>query len=337
MIDAAVTDLQPLLGVVAACRLTGKSRATHHRRLNPKPPVQGPARAPAAHPAALTDTERHQVLAVLREDRFVDKSPAHVWAVLLDEGNYLCSISTMYRILRANNEIRERRRQASHPARARPELVATGPNQVFSWDITKLKGPHKGLYYDLMVMLDIFSRKVIHHKLVPESAVAAQVFMGEAFAANNGVIPTHVHSDNGPSMTSKNVAQLLVDLGITRSLSRPHVSNDNPFSEAGFKTLKYCPAFPGRFASLAEAKWFCDQFFHYYNTEHRHSGIGLHTPASVHDGTATEIRARRTQVLAAAYAANPHRFRATPIPPELPETASINPPPKENTDTEQAS
>ncbi|WP_405136443.1 transposase [Nocardia sp. NBC_01388] len=203
----------------------------------------------------MTDVERHQVLAVLRETRFVDKSPAHAWAVLLDEGIYLCSISTMYRILRANNEIRERRRRASHPPRARPELVATGPNQVFSWDITKLKGPHKGLYYDLMVMLDIFSRKVIHQKLVPESAVAAQVFMREAFAANNGIVPTHMHSANGPSMTSKNVAQLLVDLQITRSLSHPHVSNDNPYSEAGFKTLKYCPAFPERFASIAEAKW----------------------------------------------------------------------------------
>ena len=336
MIEAAVTDLQPLLGVVAACRLTGRSRATHHRRHHPKHPVQGPARARASHPAALTDAERHHVLAVLRQDRFVDKSPAHVWAVLLDEGIYLCSISTMYRILRANNEIRERRRQASHPPRARPELVATGPNQVFSWDITKLKGPHKGLYYDLMVMLDIFSRKVIHHKLVPESAVAAQQFMREAFAANNGVVPTHVHSDNGPSMTSKNVAQLLIDLHITRSLSRPHVSNDNPYSEAGFKTLKYCPAFPGQFASLGEAKWFCDKFFHYYNTEHRHSGIGLHTPASVHDGTAADIRARRAQVLAAAHAANPNRFRGTPTPPELPEAAWINPPPKEKADTEQA-
>ncbi|MFD3511408.1 transposase [Nocardia sp. NPDC058666] len=321
---------------MAACRLTGKSRATHHRQQHPKPPPARPDRAVASHPGALTEHERHQVLAVLREDRFVDKSPAHVWAVLLDEGRYLCSVSTMYRLLRATGGVRERRRQATHPPRARPELVATGPNQVFSWDITKLKGPHKGVYYDLMVMLDIFSRKVIHHKLVPESGLAAQAFMREAFAANNGVVPTHVHSDNGPSMTSKNVAQLLVDLGITRSLSRPHVSNDNPFSEAGFKTLKYCPAFPDRFASPADAKWFCDKFFHYYNTEHRHSGIGLHTPASVHDGTAVQVRCRRGEVLTAAYAANPARFRTMPIPPVLPETAWINPPPKENTDTEQA-
>lgn len=160
--------------------------------------------------------------------------------------------------------------------------------------------------------------------------------MREAFAANNDVVPTHVHSDNEPSMTSKNVAQLLIDLQITRSLSRPHVSNDNPYSEAGFKTLKYCPAFPGQFASLGEAKSFCDKFFHYYNTEHRHSGISLHTPASVHDGTAAEIRGRRAQVLAAAYAANPNRFRGTPTPPELPEAAWINAPPKEKADTEQA-
>ncbi|MFJ9371072.1 transposase, partial [Nocardia sp. NPDC101769] len=169
-----------------------------------------------------------------------------------------------------------------------------------------------------------------------ESGSAARVFMREAFAANNGLIPTHVHSDNGPSMTSKNVAQLLVDLNITRSLSRPHVSNDNPYSEAGFKTLKYCPAFPDRFASIAEAKWFCDKFFHYYNTEHRHRGIGLHTPASVHDGTATTIRARRAQTLAAAYAATPDRFHRRPSPPALPEAAWINRPTKENTDTEQA-
>jgi transposase InsO family protein len=230
MIDAAVTELEPLVGVVAACRLTGKSRATLHRQRHPKPAVQGPQRAPATHPAALTEAERRGVLEVLRQDRFVDKSPAHVWSVLLDEGTYLCSISTMYRLLRAAGEVRERRRQATHPARVRPELVATGPNQVFSWDITKLKGPYKGSYYDLMVILDIFSRKVIHHKLVPsESAVAAEAFMREAFAANDGVVPTRVHSDNGPSMTSKTVAQLLVDLQITRSLSRPHVSNDNPY------------------------------------------------------------------------------------------------------------
>jgi putative transposase len=337
MIDAAVTELEPLVGVVAACRLTGKSRATLHRQRHPKPALHGPRRPPATHPSALTAAERARVLDELRSDRFADKSPAHVWAVLLDEGIYLCSISTMYRLLRDAGEVRERRRQASHPARARPELVATGPNQVWSWDITKLKGPLKGQYYDLMVMLDIFSRKAVNHRLIPsESGELAKEFMDEAFAKNGGIVPDHVHADNGPSMTSKPVSQLLIDLGINRSHSRPHVSNDNPFSESAFKSLKYCPAFPDRFASFAEAKWFCDQFFDYYNNQHRHSGIGLHTPASVHDGTATEIQARRAEILTAAYAANPHRFQRKPTPPELPETAWINPPPKENTDTEQA-
>ncbi len=337
MIDAAVAELEPLVGVTAACALTGKSRATLHRQRHPKPPLLGPWRAPMPHPAALTEVEQQAVLAVLNSVRFVDKSPAHVWAVLLDEGTYMCSISTMYRILRAGNAIRERRRQATHPARKKPELIATGPNQVWSWDITKLKGPFKGVYYDLMVMIDIFSRKVVGWKLVPsESGVLAEQFMRECFAANGGVRPTHVHADNGPSMTSKDVSELLLDLKITRSHSRPHVSNDNCYSEAGFKTLKYCPAFPERFASMAEANRFCHRFFDYYNNEHRHSGIGLHTPATVHDGTATEIRDQRGVTLAAAYAANPGRFRRKPEPPKLPQAAWINEPPKENTESEQA-
>jgi putative transposase len=336
VIDAAVADLEPLVGTTTACRLTGKARATLYRQRNPQPPVAGPRR-PVIHPAALSELERRRVLDLLRCDRFVDKSPALVWAMLLDEGTYLCSISTMYRLLRCHGEIRERRRQATHPARVRPELVATGPNQVWSWDITKLKGPLKGVYYDLMVMLDIFSRKAIHWKLVPsESGERAERFMREAFGNNGGVKPGHVHADNGPSMTSKPVSGLLADLGVTRSHSRPHVSNDNAYSEAGFKTLKYCPAFPERFASMAEADRFCTVFFDYYNNEHRHSGIGLHTPASVHDGTAAQIRIQRAETLATAYAANPDRFSRKPTPPKLPEAAWINEPPKENTETEQA-
>jgi putative transposase len=337
VIDVAVTDLEPLIGVVAACRLTGRSRATWHRRQHPKTPAQGPARPPTPHPAALSELERRRVLEVLRSPRFVDKSPAQVWAVVLDEGQYLCSISTMYRLLREHGETRERRRQATHPARKKPELMATSPNEIWSWDITKLTGPHKGVYYDLLVMLDIFSRKAVGWSLIPsECHEAAEQMMTKAIADNGGVRPTHIHSDNGPSMTSKGVAQLLVDLGVTRSLSRPHVSNDNPYSEAVNKTLKYCPAFPERFDSIEEAETFCDNFFRYYNREHRHSGIGLHTPASVHDGTATAIRAARADTLAAAYAANPGRFRRTPQPPKLPKVAWINEPSKENTETEQA-
>lgn len=337
MIDAAVIELEPLIGVVAACRLTGKSRATLHRQRNPTPPVKGPRRPPAPHPSALTPQERDRVLDLLRGKRFVDKSPAHAWAVLLDEGTCLCSISTMYRLLRGAGEVRERRRQATHPPRTRPELCATGPNQVWSWDITKLKGPCKGVYFDLLVMLDIFSRKAVGWLLVDsESSAAAEKMIKKAVIDNGGVTPTHGHSDNGPSMTNHDVANLLTRLKITRSLSRPHVSNDNAHIEAAHKTLKYCPAFPERFTSITDAEAFCRTFFRYYNHEHRHSGIGLHTPASVHDGTATAIQARRAETLTAAYAANPDRFRRKPTPPAIPEQTWINEPLKENTETEQA-
>jgi transposase InsO family protein len=337
LIDNAVTVLEPLVGVVAACRLTGKSRATLHRQRNPKPPVHGPERPPTPHPSSLTPLERGRVLDLLRSDRFVDKSPGHVWAVLIDEGAYLCSISTMYRLLRDAGEVRERRRQATHPTRKRPELCANGPNEIWSWDITKLKGPLKGEYYDLLVMLDIFSRKAVGWLLVPsESTEAAEAMIEQAITDNGRVAPTHLHSDNGPSMTSKGVGQLLVDLRITRSLSRPHVSNDNCYSEAGFKTLKYCPAFPAYFETIEHAEAFCRTFFDYYNNEHRHSGIGLHTPASVHDGTAAEIRTRRAETLTAAYEATPERFTRKPKPPKLPNAVWINEPPKENPDTEQA-
>ncbi|RJO74940.1 transposase [Nocardia panacis] len=334
MIDAATTELEALIGTRAACRLTGESRATLHRHRNPKPPVRGPRRS-AVHPVALSPVERAAVLDELRSDRFVDKSPAQVWAILLDEGTYLCSISTMYRLLRGHGEVRERRRRATHPARTKPELVATGPNQVWSWDATKLAGPVKGVYYTLLVMLDIFSRKVIHWTVIPqESQWRAKQFQLDSIAANNGVLPGYIHADNGGPMISKPVAELLIDLQITRSHSRPHVSNDNPYSEANFKTLKYCPAFPDRFASIGEAQRFCRAFFTYYNDNHRHSGIGLHTPATVHDGTAHRIRAERATILSAAYAANPGRFRRPPTPPRLPSAAWINEPTKENINTE---
>ena len=331
--------LEPLLGVKAACTLAGKSRATVYRqRSHPSGAACSSRRVPV-HPAALTAAERDRVLAVLRSDRFVDKSPAQVWATLLDEGIYLCSISTMYRLLRAAGETCERRRQATHPARVVPELVARGPNEVFSWDITKLKGPVKGVYYDLFVMLDIYSRYAVHWMVAPtESAALAEQFIAAAIRTNGGQVPHTVHADRGTSMTSKPVASLLADLHITQSHSRPRVSNDNPYSEAQFKTLKYCPAFPDRFPSIQHARAFAASFFTYYNHEHRHSGIGLHTAASVHHGTAAAIRAARATVLAAAYAANPHRFRARPTPPTIPTAAWINEPPTTNEDqhTDQA-
>ena len=327
MIDACVAELEPLLGTGPACRAAGKSTATHYRRA--QPPRLGPPPPRPTPPNALSQAELDRLMDELRSPRFRDLAPAQVWAILLDENCYLASISTMYRVLRAHGELRERRAQATHPPRARPELMATGPNQCWSWDITKLRGPDKGVWFDCYVIVDIFSRYVVGSMVAPgESAELAEGFIARAVAAQ-GVAPgtLTVHADRGTSMTSKPVAELLADLGIGRTHSRPHVSNDNPYSEAAFKTLKYCPAFPGRFGSIHDARAFCGQFFAYYNHEHRHSGVGLHTPASVHYGTAPAIRALRSKTLDAAYAANPARFRhRRPSPPKLPTVAWINKP-----------
>ncbi|WP_261568423.1 IS3 family transposase [Frankia gtarii] len=320
--------LVPLTSIKAACDLLGMSRATVYRRRHPAQSTERPPRAPAIHPAALDGTERERLLELLNSDRFVDKSAAQVWATLLDDGVYLASVSTMYRLLRARHQTGERRAQAAHPTRKKPELLATRPNEIWSWDITKLTGPVRGVYFDLYVILDIFSRKAIHFEVHPtENGELAKAFLEHAVTANGGLRPNAVHADRGTSMTSQPVAALLAYLNIDQSHSRPHVSNDNPYSEANFKTLKYCPAFPGRFGSLQDARVFCEVFFSYYNNEHRHSGIALHTPASVHDGTAHEIQARRAQVLDAAYLANPERFHRRPTPPALPTKAWINQPP----------
>ena len=330
MIDDHFDELAKLTCTRRAAALLGRARATHYRRQ--KPPVAGPP-APRPTPAnALSETERRHVLSVLRSPEFCDLAPAQVWARLLDDGIYLCSIATMYRLLAAAGENRERRRQRTHPAKKKPELIATAPNQVWSWDITKLRGPSRGVYYELFVIIDIYSRYVVAWCVAPaETGELAREFI-DAAIASQGVERDQLtlHADRGTSMTSKPVAQLLVDLGVARSHSRPHVSNDNPYSEAAFKTLKYCPAFPGSFGSIQDARAFCETFFAYYNHEHRHSGIGLHTPASVHYGTATEIRAQRTATLDAAYAANPDRFRGRrPSPPKLPTVAWINDPSRE--------
>jgi len=269
------------------------------------------------------------VLAVLRSDEYCDLAPAQVWARLLDDGIYLCSISTMYRLLAVAGENRERRRQRTHPAKKKPELIATAPNQVWSWDITKLQGPERGVYYELFVIIDIFSRYVVGWMVSPaETGELAEAFIADTLTTH-GIERDQLtlHADRGTSMTSKPVAQLLVDLGVARSHSRPHVSNDNPYSEAQFKTLKYCAAFPGRFGSIEDARLFCTAFFDHYNHVHRHAGIGLHTPASVHYGTASEVRAQRAVTLDAAYAANPARFgHRRPEPPKLPTVAWINEP-----------
>lgn len=274
-----------------ACRLLAKSRATHYRRQQPPAPARAPRPRPVP-PSKLTDAERRQILDVFHNPAHADRSVAQVWATLLDQGVYLASQSTMHRILREHGESRDRRNQATHPPRARPELLAEAPNEVWSWDITKLPGPLRGQWFDLYVMIDIFSRCVVHWIVAPgESAELAKQFITDAIAAIGGVAPKSIHADRGTSMTSKPVAALLVDLGVDRSHSRPHVSNDNPYSEAAFKTLKYCPAWPGRFGSIPDARGFCRQFFAYYNHEHRHSALGLHTPASVHHGTAARSAA----------------------------------------------
>lgn len=313
---------------LTACRLLGVARATHYRH---RTPTLGPARKPGggAQPTALSTPQRAQILQVLNSDRFADKSPAQVWAVLLDEGCYLGSISTFYRILHAAEQVRERRAQARHPARVRPELVATGPDRVWTWDITKIKGPSRGVYYDLYVIIDIYSRKVMHWEChTTETGLLAKEFIDNAIAANNGTMPATIHSDNGTSMTSKNVAALLADLHIERSLSRPHTSNDNPYSEAAFKTLKYCPAFPELFTSIYDARSFAHIFFHYYNFEHRHSGIGLYTPGSAHDGSWQDVHDHRQKILDEAWTLNPERFhRGRPKAPRLPARVWINQPP----------
>lgn len=330
MIDQTFTQLREVTSTKRACQLTGRSTATFYRCQ--QPPVLGPPRPRPAPLNALSEAERQGVLALLRSPEFCDLAPAQVWARLLDDGRYLCSISTMYRLLAAAGENRERRRQRTHPAKKKPELVARRPNRVWSWDITKLRGPERGVYYELFVIIDIYSRYVVAWTVAPaETGELAKDFIADAIAAQG--IERHqlaLHADRGTSMTSKPVSQLLVDLGVARSHSRPHVSNDNPYSEAAFKTLKYCPAFPTNFGSIEDARTFCTAFFDYYNHEHRHSGIGLHTPASVHYGTATKIRAQRAVTLDAAYTANPARFgNRRPSPPKLPTVAWINDPSRE--------
>jgi putative transposase len=326
--------IEPMLGIRAACMAVGRPRATHYRhQAPPRPRSTTPRPAP---PNKLTDEEATEILEVLRSPRFVDLSPAQVFHILLDEGCYLASVSSYYRLLRAHGEVRERRRQATHPPRARPELVARKPLTVWSWDITKLKGPRRGEYYDLYVVLDIFSRYVVAWCVAPrESGELAKELIADAVARHR-VPPGQlsIHADRGSSMTSNPVVELLCFLGIGRSHSRPHVSNDNPFSESQFKTLKYCPAFPERFGCIEDARVFCERFFMHYNHEHRHSGVGYHTPASVHYGTATEVRAQRQVTLDAAYAANPARFRhRRPQPPELPTVAWINEPTEDTAQT----
>jgi putative transposase len=334
MIETAVDELSPVMGVRGACAAVGRARATHYRRLAPPAPPPAPRPEPAPQPRALSAEERGRVLDLLHSERFVDVAPPSVYATLLDEGTYLASVPTMYRILRSVHEVRERRRVAVHPACVKPELVAWRPNMVWSWDITKLLGPAKWTYYYLYVILDIYSRYVVGWMLASrELAALAERLLADT-VRKEGVDPDQltIHADRGSSMASKPVAFLLADLGVTKSHSRPHCPNDNPFSEAQFKTLKYMPAFPDRFGCQEDARAFCQRFFAWYNEVHRHSGLGYHTPADVHHGRAEIVRAQRGDVLAAAYAAHPERFvRKPPEPPALPGPAWINRPIQEVT------
>jgi putative transposase len=334
MICETVDELAPVIGTRPACRAVGASHATVYRRRNPPAPRPRRPRTPPAR--ALTEAERAAVLAELNSDRFVDSSPAQVWATLLDEGTYLASERTMYRILTAEHgQVTERRAQLEHPGYQAPELLAERPNEVYSWDITKLKGPAKWTYYYLYVILDVFSRYAVgwtvQHRESGEVAKAliAQVCQQQHITRDQ----LTVHADRGSSMTSKPVAFLLADLGVTKSHSRPYTSTDNPYSEAQFKTLKYRPAFPARFDSIEHARGFCREFFDYYNHTHRHSGIGLMTPATVHCGHAEHVTSQRQRVLDAAYARKPGRFvHRAPTPPPVPTAAWINKP----TPTEEA-
>jgi len=322
----AAEELAPQVGVEPACRALGVSRATFYRRKRPTPGHQQPRPTPAR---ALSQKERELVVEVLSSERFVDRSPAEVFATLLDEKKYFCSERTMYRVLAECQPVRERRNQLQHPHYSKPELMATAPNQVWSWDITKLLGPKKWTYYYLYVLLDIYSRYAVGWMVADRENSALAGRLIEETCAKQGVEPEilTLHSDRGSPMTSKCTAQLLADLGVTRSLSRPQVSDDNPFSEAQFKTLKYHPGFPGRFTGIDHATHHCRSFFPWYNTEHRHGGISMLTPHDVHHGLAPAVLAERKRTLEAAWAAHPERFvRGIPKPSPLPEAVWINPP-----------
>ncbi len=323
----ACRELSTEVGAAAACRSLDIARPTYYRRLEPK--IEETPAPRSAPPRALSVIERQAVLDVLHTDRFVDKAPTEVYATLLDEGTYHCSVRTMYRILDDVGEVQERRDQARHPHYKAPELLATAPNQVWSWDITKLLGPVKWSHFYLYVILDIFSRYVVGWMIAPhESSALAKRLIAETCQKQNVLAgQLTIHADRGSSMKSKPVALLLADLGITKSHSRPHVSDDNPYSESQFKTLKYRPGFPDRFGSIQDARAFCQEFFPWYNGEHRHSGIGLLTPEMVHYGKAAMVTSQRQIVLTSAFDAHPERFvRGLPVPPSLPEAAWINKP-----------
>lgn len=306
----------------------GLPRSTYYHALRPAVPA-----AQRHSPRRLSDEERAHVLEVLSSERFCNLSPQEVWGALMDEGTYLCSVRTMYRILKENKAVRERRDHLMHPEYVKPELLATAPNMVWSWDITKLKGPRKWSYFYLYVIMDIFSRKTVGWMIADhESATLASKLIDETCKRERiSRDQLTIHADRGTSMRSKTVAFLLADMGITKTHSRPYTSNDNPYSEAQFRTLKYRPEFPKRFGSIQDARAFCLDFFNWYNNEHHHRGIGLLTPHQMHSGQAEAVSRQRQNVLSDFYRSHPERFvKGMPVPPKVPETAWINKPEEES-------
>lgn len=324
---SAALDLATNTAERTLCVATGLSRSTLRRRRHGVP--ERPTQRRPVPKRALSEHERAQVLSVLHRERFADRAPAAIHAVLLDEGVYLCSVSTMYRLLRSHDEVRERRRIARHPEYQKPELLATGPRQVLSWDITKLRGPHQGEWFALLVMLDIFSRFVVGWMLVRRAnAELAKHFIAQTLE-RQGIEPGQavVHADRGAEMTAQPVCALLDKLGVVRSHSRPHVSDDNPYSESQFRTLKYHHEFPERFGSFEHAHQFMGGLITWYNYEHRHSGIAMLTPAMVHEARAEQVLTARHAVMIKAHQANPERFvRGVPKRLALPSAVWINPP-----------
>lgn len=322
---AAVEGLRKQVGVKAACQALGLPRSQYYRQRQPRPAAQ-----PKAQPARkLTEAEREKVRALLNSPRFVDQAPHEVYATLLDEGSYHCSVRSMYRILAEHAAVRERRNQLRHPRYAKPELLATGSNQVWSWDITRLLGPVKWSYFYLYVLLDIYSRYVVGWMIALQEAGHLAEQLIEETCQRQGILPGQLtlHADRGKPMRSKPLAFLLADLGVTKSHSRPYTADDNPFSEAQFKTMKYRPDYPDRFGSLLEARDWGGDFFRWYNGEHHHTALGLLTPADVHFGRAAQVRQQRQIVLQRAYDQHPERFvRGIPHPADLPEAVWINPP-----------
>jgi len=317
------------IGIKSACEALNFSRAGFYREQKRDPSGGEQSKREISHPRSLTPKEQEKVLETLHAEQFVDQSPQAVYATLLDEGQFLCSISTMYRLLAKNNEVKERRRQLRHPQYSKPELLATGPNQLWSWDITKLSGPVKWCYYHLYVIMDIFSRYIVGWMVAHrESSALAKKLISESIQKQEvEKEQLTLHADRGSSMKSKAVALLLSDLGVTKTHSRPHTSNDNPYSESQFKTLKYRPEFPKRFGSIEDARGFCRVFFEWYNKKHCHSGIALYPPEIVHYRRTGEVGAKRQEVLDAAYQQHPERFvKKPPETLKLPEAVWINKP-----------